>query len=222
MTERIVLYWSGGKDCAYVLHDLQNAEHFKDYRVSCLLTTLTEGYDRVSGHGLRRSLLERQAASLGLMLHKTYIPRRATMAQYETVMEKALAAHRSQGVRVASSGDIFVEKQRVATFKKMGFKGCFPLWKRTTHEQIRAFLDSGLKAYIICVDSAKLGAPFVGRVLDAEFLAELPPYVDPCGEHGEFHTFVYDGPMFREPIRCKFGQVVLRESHYFCDLLLNE
>jgi diphthamide synthase (EF-2-diphthine--ammonia ligase) len=127
--------------------------------------------------------------------------------------------HRSQGVRVAASGDIFVEKQRVATFKKMGFMGCFPLWERTTHEQIRAVLAAGIKAYVVCVDSAVLDTSFVGRVLDADFLSQLPPFVDPCGEHGEFHTFVYDGPMFREPIKCRFGEVVLRESLYFCDLL---
>jgi uncharacterized protein (TIGR00290 family) len=219
MRERIVLYWSGGKDCAFVLHHLQTAERFKHCSVSALLTTFTEGYDRVSGHGIRQSLIERQAMALGLTLHKTYIPKQATMAQYESVMEEALGEHRCQGVRIAASGDVFVEKQRVATFKKMGFRGCFPLWGRTTHQQMRFFLDSGIKAYVICVDSTVLDTSFVGRRFDANFVAELPPFVDPCGEYGEFHTFVYDGPMFTEPVRCRFGEVVLRESLYFSDLL---
>src|SRR5262249_23596117 len=173
MDQEIVLYWSGGKDCALVLNYLQTMERFRNYSVKCLLTTITEGYNRVSGHGVRSDVLERQAKSLGLTLHKTYIPKRSTMLQYEFVMEEALAIHRSQGVRVAATGDIFVDKQRVAIFKKAGFKGCFPLWERTTHDQIRAFLESGLKAYVVCVDSAVLGRSFVGRLLDADFFAQL-------------------------------------------------
>jgi diphthamide synthase (EF-2-diphthine--ammonia ligase) len=104
-------------------------------------------------------------------------------------------------------------------FKKMGFKGCFPLWEKTTREQIQAFLDSGLKAYVVCVDSAILDHTFVGKPLDSDFLDRLPSYVDPCGEYGEYHTFVYDGPMFREPVKCRIGEVVLRESLYFSDVI---
>ena len=217
--EGVVLYWSGGKDCALALHLIHTAERFKGVRVGCLLTTFTGVYDRVSGHGIRRELIERQADAMGIDLHKTYIPPGATMANYEATMEEALAVHRARGTRLAASGDIFIEKQRVAMFKKMGFKGCFPLWEKTTREQIQAFLDSGLKAYVVCVDSAILDHTFVGKPLDSDFLDRLPSYVDPCGEYGEYHTFVYDGPMFREPVKCRIGEVVLRESLYFSDVI---
>lgn len=219
MDERAVLYWSGGKDCALALHQLQTTPRFKGIRVSTLLTTFTGGYDRVSGHGIRRALIEQQADSLGLELYQTYIPQRASMDQYESVMEEALARYRTQGVGVAVSGDIYIEKQRISIFKRMGFRGCFPLWEKSTQEQIRAFLASGIKAYVVCVDSAVLDRSFVGQVLDADFLERLPAHVDPCGENGEFHTFVFDGPMFRYPIRCRFGEVVFRESLYFSDLI---
>jgi uncharacterized protein (TIGR00290 family) len=217
--EGVVLYWSGGKDCALALHQLHTIERFKGFRVSCLLTTFTDAYDRVSGHGIRRELIERQADMIGIDLHETFIPPDATMAAYEATIEEALAVHRARGVRLAASGDIFVEKQRVAMVKKMGFQGCFPLWEKTTREQIDAFLGSGIKAYVVCVDAAILDPTFVGQPLDAAFLSRLPSYVDPCGEHGEYHTFVYDGPMFREPIKCRLGEVVLRESLYFSDVI---
>ena len=217
--EGVVLYWSGGKDCALALHLLHTTERFKGFRVDSLLTTFTGVYDRVSGHGIRRELIERQAAMIGIDLHKTYIPPGATMANYEATMEEALAVHRDRGIRLAASGDIFVEKQRVSMFRELGFKGCFPLWEKTTGEQIQAFLDSGLKAYVVCVDSAILDSSFVGKPLDAEFLSRLPSYVDPCGEYGEYHTFVYDGPMFREPVKCRLGEVVLRASLYFSDVI---
>lgn len=217
--EAVVLYWSGGKDCALALHLLHTTERFKGLRVGCLLTTFTGIYDRVSGHGIRRELIERQADALGIDLHKTYIPPGSTMANYESTMEEALAVHWARGVRTAASGDIFVEKQRVTLLKKLGFKGCFPLWDKPTREQIQGFLESGIKALVVCVDSAILDESFVGKPLDAEFLARLPSYVDPCGEHGEYHTFVYDGPMFREPVKCQLGEVVLGASLYFSDVI---
>jgi len=216
---QVVLYWSGGKDCAMALRDLRHEHAYDGFRVSCLHTTFTEGYDRVSGHGVRRALVERQAACLGLELHETYIPQRATMDQYEAVMEEALRFHRDAGAHIAASGDIFVEKQRVTIFKRLGLRGCFPLWRRTTREQIEAFMASGLRALVVCVDSAVLDRSFVGRVVDREFLSDLPPGVDPCGEHGEYHTFVFDGPMFRKPVNYKLSKMVLREALYFCDVL---
>jgi uncharacterized protein (TIGR00290 family) len=217
--KKVVLYWSGGKDCAMALHDIRNSRGYADLRVSCLLTTLTEGYDRVSGHGVRRALIEQQAACLGLELHKTYIPKRATMTEYEAVIEDALRSHRETGTTIAASGDIFVEKRRVSTIKELGLRGCFPLWRRSTQEQIQAFLFSGFRALVVCVDSALLDRSFVGRVLDQDFLSHLPPGIDPCGEHGEYHTFVFDGPAFRQPVRYRLGEVVLRESLFFCDVL---
>jgi uncharacterized protein (TIGR00290 family) len=220
-SNEVVLYWSGGKDSALALHDLMTAEAYLDLRVTSLLTTFTEGYDRVSCHGVRRDLVEKQASYLAIDLHKTYIPKRATMAQYEAVIHAALDDHVDRGIRLASSGDIFVEKGRVTTIKKRGMKGCFPLWKRTTAANIRAYLDSGFKAYVVCVDASLLDESFVGRPLDEDFLNDLPPHVDPCGERGEYHTFVYDGPIFKEPIKCRVGDAARRESFYFADVFLD-
>jgi diphthamide synthase (EF-2-diphthine--ammonia ligase) len=172
MLDPVVLYWSGGKDCSLALHTLRCSS---SYRVDCLLTTLTEGYDRVTGHGVRRSLIERQATALGIALYKSYIPKQASMSQYEAVTEAALAELRKQGIRVAASGDIFQDQHRIAIFQKAGLKEYFPLWPGTTQDQIRAFLQSGLKAYVSCVDSGRLDACFVGRTLDAGFLSSCHP-----------------------------------------------
>ena len=213
------IYWSGGKDSAMALHEVSTNQRYREYQVTGLLTTLTEGYDRISGHGVRRSLLEYQAACLGLNLHKTYIPKGATMGEYESVIEEALLKHKGEGSSVAATGDIFVEKRRMATFKKTGVKGCFPLMLNNSYEHVTRLIDLGFKAYVVCVDSAVFDQSFAGRILDRDFLDELPTGVDPCGENGEFHTFVFDGPIFRERVKCKLGKVVLRESFYFCDFL---
>jgi uncharacterized protein (TIGR00290 family) len=203
------------------LHELTTNQRYYGHRIVGLLTTLTEDYDRISGHGVRRSLLEHQAACLGLSLHKTYIRKGATMDEYESVIEEALLKQKGEGTNIAATGDIFVEKRRMATFKKMRMKGCFPLMLKNSHDHVRRFIELGFKAYVVCVDSAALDESFVGRVVDKDFLHQLPTGVDPCGENGEFHTFVFDGPIFREPVRSKLGEVVLRESFYFCDVLLD-
>lgn len=217
--ESVLLYWSGGKDSALAFHEISTSERYRSQRITRLLTTFTDGYDRVSGHGVRRALIERQADLLGLPLHKTFIPPGANMGQYELVMAEALREDKRNGASLAASGDIFVEKQRVSTFKSAGMKGCFPLWGRTSDENIQAYLEQGFKAFVVCVDSAYLDSSFVGQVLDAELLSRLPPGIDPCGENGEFHTFVFDGPIFKEPIRCQPGEIVLRENYYFCDVV---
>lgn len=201
------------------LYEVRTNQRYREYQVTSLLTTLTEGYDRISGHGVRRSLLEYQTVCLGLRLHKTYIPKAALMSEYETVIEDALTRLKKEGIHFAATGDIFIEKRRMATFKRTGVRGCFPLMRNNPHEHVSRFIDLGFKAYVICVDSAALDRSFVGRMIDKAFLNELPPGVDPCGENGEFHTFVFDGPMFKEPVKCRLGEVVLRESLYFCDVL---
>jgi len=216
----MLIYWSGGKDSAMALYEVNTNKRYCGCRITSLLTTLTEGYDRISGHGVRRSLLEHQASCLGLSLHKTYIPQRATMDQYESVIEEALLVHKGTGTNIAVTGDIFVEKRRMAIFKKTGMRGCFPLMLNNTRDHVMRFVELGFKAYVVCVDSAILDDSFVGRIIDEPFLNELPTGVDPCGEHGEFHTFVFDGPIFKEPVKCKLGGVVLRESFYFCDVTL--
>lgn len=221
MDKKILFYWSGGKDSTMALYEISINPKYCEYRVTDLLTTLTEGYDRISGHGVRRSVLERQVACLGLSLHKTYIPKNATMSEYESVIEEALLIYRNEGTHFAATGDIFVEKRRMATFKKMGIKGCFPLMLRNSREHVTRFIDLGFKAYVVCVDAAVLDQSFVGRIIDKDFLDQLPTGVDPCGEFGEFHTFVFDGPIFKERVKCKLGEVVLRESFYFSDVLLD-
>jgi uncharacterized protein (TIGR00290 family) len=221
MDQKVVLYWSGGKDSTMALREIQTHQRYHGYHVARLLTTLTEGYDRISGHGVRRDLLERQAACLGLDLHKTFIPKKSTMEEYESVIEEALLKNKNEDINVAATGDIFIEKRRMDTFKKLGMKGCFPLLQKNTHEHVKTFIELGFKSYVVSVDSTILDKSFVGRLVDSDFLAQLPVSIDSCGENGEFHTFVFDGPIFRERVNCKLGDVVLKEWFYFCDLVLD-
>lgn len=222
MDEKMLIYSSGGKDSIMALYEATTNPRYRQYTVSSLLTTLTEGYDRISGHGVRCSILEAQAACLGMDVHKTYIPKGASMSEYEAVIEAALFKQKSQGTTTAATGDIFIEKRRMATFKKTGLKGCFPLMQKNSYEHVCKFIDLGFKAYVVCVDSAALDQSYVGRALDRSFLNDLPSGVDPCGEHGEFHTFVFDGPIFKNQVKCKLGEVVFRESFYFRDVLLDD
>ncbi len=220
MNEKILFSWSGGKDSAMSLYELQkNSSH----EISSLLTTVTEGYDRISMHGVRRALLEQQARSLGLSLEKIYITKDASNDEYEAKMRAKLMEHQSRGVSSVAFGDIFLEdlrKYREENLSKIGMEGIFPIWKRDTTELANTFMDLGFKAVITCIDSKVLDKAFVGRPYDKQFLADLPSNVDPCGENGEFHSFVYDGPMFREEIAFTIGEVVLRDSRfYFCDLV---
>jgi uncharacterized protein (TIGR00290 family) len=187
--------------------------------VTTLLTTLTEGYDRISGHGVRRTLLEHQAGCLGVDLHVAYIPQRCTMSTYESVMENALMELRSRGTTVAATGDIFIEKRRMVIFRKLGFRGCFPLMQKHTGEQLTRFMTLGFKARIVCIDSKVMDGSFIGRSLDQEFADELPVAIDPCGEYGEFHTLVTDGPIFRKPMKCSLGEAVFRDSYYYQDIV---
>jgi len=220
VSKDVVLYWSGGKDCAMALHDLRSSGRYTNgYRVSGLLTTLTEGYDRISGHGVRNSILDQQADCLRMKVRKTYISRTASMEEYEGVVEKALTQEREQGVRVAATGDIFIEKRRMSTLKGLGLLGCFPLQKRDAMDHMRKLLELGFKAYVVCVDSKVLDQSFAGRLVDPDFMNRLPPGVDPCGENGEYHTFTFDGPIFAEPVRCRVGEIVFREGYYFSDIL---
>ena len=219
MKEKVALSWSGGKDSAMSLYELQQSGR---YEVQALLTTLTEAYDRISMHGVRRELLERQAESVGLPLQKIYIPKNASNEAYETQMEQALRAQQRNGVQQVVFGDIFLEDLRAYREKnlaRLGMKGVFPIWKRDTAELARAFLGLGFRAIVVCVDPKALEESFVGKMMDEEFLARLPASVDPCGENGEFHSFVFAGPILAEEIRFSVGEVVLRDSFYFCDLL---
>src|SRR5262245_25937227 len=217
--EPILFCWSGGKDSAMALYTLRQRE---DVRISALLTTVTEGYERISMHGVRRELHERQAESIGLPLHEVRIPPECVNPIYEARMEEALRAHYDNGVRAVAFGDIFLEDLRAyreRNLARIGMTALFPIWKRDTRELIGQFRAAKFRSIVVCVDPRVLDRSFAGRELDDSFFRDLPPTVDPCGENGEFHTFVFDGPIFRESLRVRRGEVVERDSFVFCDLL---
>jgi len=220
--EKVLFSWSGGKDSAISLYEIQKN---KKYEIVSLLTTITEDYDRVSLHGVPRSLIEQQARSLGLAIEEVFISKASSNEEYESKMRGILTKFKQNGVSLVVFGDISlaeVRKYREDNLSKLGMKGIFPIWGRDTAELTRSFIALGFQAIITCVDSKVLDKRFVGRTLNEHFLAELPPNVDPGGENGEFHSFVYDGPIFKERIAYTLGELVLRDSFYFCDLLPKE
>jgi uncharacterized protein (TIGR00290 family) len=230
--EPILFCWSGGKDSAMALHTLLQQKHFQ---VAALLTTVTEGRvpgfvlanpgsteDRIAMHGVRRELLQRQAESIGLPLHEVRIPPQCVNTIYEARMEEALRLFYQQGVRTVAFGDIFLEDLRAYREKnlaRIGMTALFPIWKRDTRELIRRFHEQHFRAIAACIDTKVLDPSFAGRELDASFFRDLPPAADPCGENGEFHTFVFDGPIFQSPIPIRTGEIVNRDGFVFCDLL---
>lgn len=223
MKEKILLSWSGGKDSAYSLYELKRAAEFE---VAALITTITDGYDRISMHGARCVLLEQQAASLGIPVDKVVITPAATNPEYEARMQAVLERYLHQGISKVAFGDIFLEDLRAYREKnlaRIGMTAVFPIWKRETPELARAVVASGFRAVLTCVDSKTLDGNFVGREFDERLLADLPPSVDPCGENGEFHSFVYDGPNFQKSISWSKGEIAFRdERFYFCDLIPKE
>jgi uncharacterized protein (TIGR00290 family) len=193
--------------------------------VAALLTTVTDGYERISMHGVRRDLLEQQAESIGLPLHEVRIPPQCVNPIYEARMEHALRAHYDQGVRSVAFGDIFLEDLRTyreRNLARIGMTAVFPIWKRDTRELIRDFHSAKFRSIAVCIDPKVLDRSFAGRELDESFFEDLPVGVDPCGENGEFHTFVFDGPIFRTPVPVRTGDVVERDSFIYCDLLPNK
>jgi uncharacterized protein (TIGR00290 family) len=220
MKEKAVVAWSGGKDSALALHEILESGR---YEVQELLTTVTRDYDRISIHGVRSVLLEQQAKALGFPLEKTFISKGASDEEYESELLKALKRQRDTGVSSMVFGDIFLEdirKYRERMLMKVGVNGVFPLWKKDTRALARRFIQFGFKAVIASVDSEVLAKDFVGREYDERFLSDLPGNVDPCGENGEFHSFVYDGPIFHERVSFTKGVKVLREKRFYsCDLI---
>jgi uncharacterized protein (TIGR00290 family) len=219
-TKRVLLAWSGGKDAALALHELQAS---KQYEVVALLTTVTEEYDRITMHGVRRILLERQARALGLPLDTVFISTATTEGEYGAKMREALQRHVDAGVCCVAFGDLFLEEVRQYREENLAgidVQGVFPLWKRDTTELAHSFVDLGFKAIVTCVDSEALDGSFVGRSFDERFLSDLPPSVDPCGENGEFHSFVYDGPAFSSGVAFEKGSVVVRDNRFYYNDLL--
>ena len=216
--KQVLMSWSGGKDSCLALYEIQKSS---DYRVAALLTTITREYDRISMHGVRRALLERQAASLGLPLHPVLISKGANNEEYETAMAQAFNECQQIGIDSVVFGDLFLQEikaYRDQFLARHEMKGLYPVWQRNTTELIKEFIKLGFKAVVSCVDSKTLDRSFAGKTIDEEFISSLPANVDPCGENGEFHTFVYDGPNFTQPVRFALGETILREGFWFRDL----
>ena len=219
MSEPILFCWSGGKDSAMALHMLLQD---KSFEVVSLLTTVTEGYERISMHGVRRELLEQQAQSIGLPLTQVRIPPKSNNAIYESRMEAALREQLAAGVHTVAFGDIFLEDLRVyreTNLAKLAMTAVFPLWRKDTRVLAEYFQAEKFRATAVCIDPRVLLESFAGRELDGAFFADLPPGVDACGENGEFHTFVHAGPIFKAPIPFQKGAVVHRDGFTFADLL---
>ncbi|HEU5303644.1 MAG TPA: hypothetical protein VFU40_03280 [Gemmatimonadales bacterium] len=220
MTHAVVLAWSGGKDSSLALAALQADPAIE---VVALLTTVTQDYDRISMHGVRRSVLEAQVAELGLLLVEATIPAAAGNQVYEEAFAAALDVLRQgrPGLRHIAFGDLFladVRAYRERLLGGLGWEPLFPLWGKDTVTLARHFVDTGYRAVLTCVDTTQLGAEFAGREFDATLLEQLPATVDPCGERGEFHTCVYDGPIFRRPLSLQRGKRVRRDDRFeYCD-----
>jgi uncharacterized protein (TIGR00290 family) len=231
--------WSGGKDSAFCLYQLQL---LKQYQVTHLLTSVNAVHDRISMHGVRRSLLETQSLSLGIPLQTIELPEQPDMNEYEKAMMNKVNDLKKSGCTHAIFGDIFLEdlrKYREGKLEEAGIQCLFPLWKVDTAETVQQFIALGFKAIIVCINEQFLSRDFCGRMIDESFLADLPAHVDPCGENGEFHSFVFEGPLFRQPIAFSKGDIVYKKykapqntvdhvhaapesnqyGFYFCDLL---
>jgi len=221
---RVLLAWSSGKDSAWALHVLARAAARDPAapRVAGLLTTVNATHGRVAMHAVRRELLAAQARAAGLPLHEVPIPSPCSNAQYEQAMGAAMAAARADGVTHVAFGDLFLEDIRRYREEKLAGSGIaplFPLWGLPTRALAEEMLDAGVVAHLTAVDPARVPAALAGRRWDRALLAELPPSADPCGENGEFHTFVSAGPMFAAPLAVRAGEVVTRDGFAFADLL---
>ena len=241
MNQLAYMNWSGGKDSSLCLHYIMQNKQFE---VNCLLTSVNAVHDRISMHGVRRSLLEQQAASIGLPLQTIELPEQPGMQEYEQAMLSKVTQFKNRGIQHAIFGDIFLEdlkRYREEKLQSAGIQCVFPLWKIPTSQLMSEFLQLGFKAIIVCVNEKYLDKSFCGRIIDASFVRDLPPGVDVCGENGEYHSYVFDGPIFNHPVAYKKGEIVYRHyaapqtspndftcnpmdqasayGFYFCDLL---
>lgn len=208
---RALFNWSGGKDSSICLHKILRSG---DYEIPYLFTTVNEKHNRISQHGVRQELLKKQAESIGIPLRILRLPDIPTMENYNRAMAEALTELKEEGISVSIFGDIFLEdlrQYREEQLSELGYKGIFPLWKCNTDQLAQEFIEKDFKAVVVCIDDSKLDKSFVGREYDESFLNDLPDGADPCGEYGEFHTFVYDGPIFSKPVPISRGDVVFRK-----------
>jgi uncharacterized protein (TIGR00290 family) len=203
--------WSTGKDSALALYYLLQD---KNYNIAHLLTSVNKHHDRVSMHGLRRSLLQQQVEALDIPYSTIELPEEPSMAAYETLMRETVSGLHHQGFECAAFGDIFLEdlkKYREEQLATLNIRTVFPLWEKDTKQLLTEFIELGFKAILVCINAGLLDQSFVGRIIDEEFIKNLPPGIDPCGEYGEFHTFCFDGPIFKKPIRFEVGEKIYRE-----------
>jgi uncharacterized protein (TIGR00290 family) len=217
--QRAILSWSGGKDSALALYEMSKS---KDFKITSLLTTLTKEFDRISMHGIRKDLLTAQAERLHLPLDEVWIGKGAQNTEYESQMSRVLSGRSAQGVRHVIFGDLFLEdirRYREDNLSRMNMSGVFPLWKKDTKKLASSFIESGFRAVVCAVDPRALDPSFCGRDFDDSFLSDLPAQADPCGENGEFHTFVHAGPIFDRPISVRKGDIILRDGFYFADII---
>lgn len=236
MKPKALFNWSSGKDSTLALYKILQEDQ---YEVSTLLTSINKEFQRISMHGVHVSLLEKQAESLGIPLIKMELPKEPSMEEYQQIMSKTMSEIQAQGITYSIFGDIFLEdlrKYREDQLKAIGMQAIFPLWKKDTLNLIHEFLDLGFKTIVTCVNGTYLDQSFAGRIIDQQFLDDLPDNVDPCGENGEFHTFTFDGPIFNNPIDFEIGEIVKKtypkpkanpedqdEDYifWFCDLVNN-
>lgn len=235
MKPKAIFNWSSGKDSALALYKILQEEKFE---ITSLLTSINKEFQRISMHGVHVSLLEKQVESLGFPLVKLELPKEPSMEEYRNMMESTMNDFKQQGVTHSVFGDIFLEdlrKYREDQLAAVGMQGVFPLWKTDTKDLIEEFLDLGFKTIVTCVNETYLDKSFAGRIIDKKFIEDLPENVDPCGENGEFHTFTFDGPIFKNPITFEVGKIVnktypkpksgINEEKgdyvfWFCDLIL--
>jgi uncharacterized protein (TIGR00290 family) len=218
--EPVVLSWSGGKDSSMAAYQLLASQK---YDVVALLTTITQDYDRIAMHGVRRELLHCQAAALGIPLHEMMIPKDCPNEVYESRMQDSLGHFKERGITKIAFGDLFLEdvkQYRDERLARWGMTGLYPIWMRDTDELVRTFIGLGFKAILACVDTEAIDASFAGREIDHDLLRDLPPSADPCGEYGEYHSFVYAGPIFSTAIACRAGDRVMRTPRFnYCDVV---
>jgi len=208
--EKVIFCWSGGKDSALALNRILNDP---SYEVVTLLTTCNEHFERVSMHGVRVALLDRQAETIGLPLEKIFVSGQSSNEEYQKKMSDCMLAYKARGVTGCVFGDIFLEdlrQWREQNLASIGLRGIFPLWKLATNDLIQEFIASQFGSVVCCTNDAYLDETFVGRNIDAGFIASLPSDVDPCGENGEFHSFAFAGPIFKEPVKFQVGEKVYR------------
>lgn len=218
--EKVIMAWSGGKESALALYKILES---KSYKVLALLTTINQAYARVCMHGVREELVEKQALVLGVPLEKIFLSKNSSNQEYEQKMKESLEKYIEKGISGVVFGDVYLEDLRIYRENKLkgiGLRAIFPLWRTKSQKIVQEFIEAGFKAIISCLDHKVLDKKFLGRDFNQGFVEELPSGVDPIGEKGEFHSFVYQAPIFRERILFEKGEILLRENGFwYCDLI---